>query len=100
MKISEQIAAGRAHLAGPGEADTDEISIYSCWAIAYAGKKLHFQEDPAVKWYLGWLRENEIIHACAIRQESGFYSLSHEEQQNFRFLLMCFAELAAIDEGL
>lgn len=93
MKISEQIAAERSHLAGKGENDTDEISVYSCWAIAYAGKKLHFQEDPAAKWYLEWLRKAEAIHSYSA-------VFSDPVSQELRFLLMCFAELAAIDEGL
>lgn len=95
MKISEQIAAGRAHLAGPGEADTDEISIYSCWAIAYAcEERLFFLDDPAAKWYLGWLQDIKATYS----QMST--ALSEPVSQELRFLLMCFAELAAIDEGL
>lgn len=101
MKISEQIAAGRSWLA-TGEMSRGGDQEYSCYALAASidGTIEGYVRHEAGAWYLRWLRENEIVYSCAIRQESGFYSFSREEQQNFRFLLMCFAELAAIDEGL
>lgn len=99
MKISEQIAEGRNWLCR--ETPTGTHRDYSCHAIAQgiAGTPDYYWEHAAVQWYLEWLQDAPMFNGV-FRSDSGFYDLSPAERQDLRFLLMCFAELAAIDEGL
>lgn len=94
VKISEQIALGRNNLAISLEEELDSCSnktIFSCNAIG--------RNSKAADWYFKWLQDNGCDNLY-----DDTYSLFNikevsPETQYIRFMLMCFAELAAIDEG-